>query len=286
VDAAYSESVMSGAAPLSATSALVLLWSGPESYSSREARRYLELLDLGAGIPLHERCSGIWPHYGEVIKNRKHCIMELMEQCAEADGDLRQVVVLGAGLAPLGVEWKARHPSAGVFDLDGANMELKRRLVSSLEENTLGGMNFIRVDLGAPGLVGERLVEHGWNRQEPTLLVLEGISYYLRPDVVRQLVLLFRHPERRTRAIVEYLKPVRAISAERRRIPGRVFGVICDTCGHFRITRFSGADIASWPAVELLTTRTMSDIERARTGGNEHFPSDESGWIELSMLAL
>ncbi len=277
---------MSGAAPLSATSALVLLWSGPESYRSRQARRYLELLDLSAGIPLHERCSGIWPHYGEVIKNRKHCIMELMEQCASADGALRQVVVLGAGLAPLGIEWKVRHPSAVVFDLDRTNMELKQRLVSSLGEESLGGMSFIRVDLGAPRLVEERLVEHGYNRQEPTLLVLEGISYYLQPDIVRQLVLLFRHPGRRTRAIVEYLKPEWVILAERREIPGRVFGVIRDTCGHPRITRFTTADIASWPGVELLATRTMSDMERVRTGRNEHFPSDESGWIELSLLAL
>jgi len=277
---------MSGAAPLSATSALVLLWSGPESYRSREARRYLDLLDLSAGLPLHERCSGIWPHYGEVIKNRKHCIIELMEECAAADGDLRQVVVLGAGLAPLGVEWKARHTSALVFDLDGTNMGLKQRLVSSLGEKTLGGISFMRVDLRSPRLVGERLVEHGWDRQDPTLLVLEGISYYLPHDVARQLVLLFRHPEHRTRAIVEYLKPEEAISTERRGIPGRVFGEICDTCGHHRITRFGSADLASWPGVELLATRTMSDIERGRTGRNEHFPSDESGWIELSMLAL
>jgi hypothetical protein len=278
--------MMAGPVPLSATSALVLLWSGPEPYTSREAGRYRDLLDLSAGVPLHELCTGIWRHYGEVIKNRKHCIMELMEQCAAADNGLCQVVVVGAGLAPLGVEWKARHPSSAVFELDGTNMGLKRRLVSSLGEESLEGMHFICVDLVDAGLVEERLAESGWSRGEPTLLIMEGITYYLPRDVVRRLVMLFRHAGRRSRAILEYLKPEGAISPDRRWIPAGIFGTIRDACGAPPIARFSRREIASWPGVGQLAVRSMSEIERGRTGRNEHFPTDESGWIELSMLAL
>ncbi|MCX6012141.1 MAG: hypothetical protein NTV30_01750 [Chloroflexi bacterium] len=35
------------------TSALVLLWAGEESFQTEEARRYLQLLDLSAGIALY-----------------------------------------------------------------------------------------------------------------------------------------------------------------------------------------------------------------------------------------
>lgn len=165
-------------------------------------------------------------------------------------------------------------------------MDLKGRLVSSLEEESLAGMNFIRADLADPRLVRAGLAEHGWDEGGPTLLVLEGVSCYLRPETVRQLVLLFRHPERRSRAVMEYLKPEGAISAGRRSIPERVFGAICDACGHARVTRFRLGVFASWRGVEPLETRTMSDIERERTGGNELFPASGSGWIELSLLAL
>ena len=59
---------------LSATSALVLLWTDKSLYSTKVVQSYLDMLDLSSGIDLFEKCNGIWPSYGSVINNRKWLI--------------------------------------------------------------------------------------------------------------------------------------------------------------------------------------------------------------------
>ncbi len=64
---------------LSATSALVMLWAGEGCCRSERGRCYLGGLDLSGGRELYRRCNEVWPHYAEVIRNRKFGVFRLLE---------------------------------------------------------------------------------------------------------------------------------------------------------------------------------------------------------------
>ncbi len=172
---------MQGRINLSPTSSLVLLWTDVDTYPSQASRTYLEQLDLQSGYALYAACRAIWPAYHEVIKNRKHCIWQLLTETVTHYGNAPQIVIAGAGLAPLSIECKMTWPQAPVFDIDRDNMALKQRLIAQLGVSSLEEIHCISADLQDVDRLRFCLRQQGWDPQRPTVLVLEGISYYTIP---------------------------------------------------------------------------------------------------------
>ncbi len=264
---------------LSSTSALVLLWAGREHLETARAREYLDGLDLGEGLALFRACNAICPYYAEVIRNRKHGVREFIEGCiAEAGASGTQVVIAGAGLDPLGIDLVETHPGVRVFELDRDNMERKAALHAAVG----GGSNpaFVTADLASAPGARDALRAAGWDPARPTVLVLEGISYYLEPAELRDLVAALSP----VRVVVEYLKPEGAIAADRARIPAEVFAAIAGECDLPAIRRHDSEGLARLLDMRVRERRGMTALERARTGESRHFPADESGWIEMCLL--
>ena len=93
---------------LSETSALVLLFLQDQVYHSNAVKEYLLHLDLSAGKELHDACNAIWPQYAEVIVNRKHNILQHINETLAKNPSL-QIISGAAGLDPLGLELTQRH---------------------------------------------------------------------------------------------------------------------------------------------------------------------------------
>lgn len=201
---------------LSSTSALVLLWARQECYRSARARDYLGQLNLDEGRDLYERCRDICPYYDEVIKNRKFGVAHLVRQCLADNTGNPQVVVAGAGFDALGIEVMELYPHVKVFELDRENMHAKSHLVTTSSRNaSQGDIAFIEVSLLDASAVQRSLSAHGWDPTKPTLLVLEGISYYLPTEAIQKLV----HVIDPDWTILEFLKHDENVAAERVHIP-------------------------------------------------------------------
>lgn len=263
---------------LSSTSALVLLWAGREHLRGASARAYLDRLDLEEGRALLAACDAACPYYAEVIRNRKHGVREFVKGCiAEAGVSATQVVIAGAGLDPLGIDLVETHPGLRVFEVDRENMSRKADAVSAT-----GGVPpvFVEADLGDVAAVSGSLRFAGWNPLQSTVLVLEGITYYLEPATLRALADALR-----PRAVVaEYLKPADRIDALRASIPDAVFGRIAGDCALPAIHRHDADGLAVLLGMRLRDRRGMMELERARTNANRWFPADASGWIEVALL--
>lgn len=264
---------------LSSTSALVLSWAGTDHLRGRAARAYLERLDLGEGRMLRDACDAVCPYYAEVIRNRKHGVLGLVGKALESSGSAPQVVIAGAGLDPLGVELAERYPGAAVFEIDRENMDLKRGLLDAAGEPA-ARVTLVTADVADAAGVRRDLIAAGWDLGRGTVLVMEGVSYYLAPEALRGFVGAVDPGY----LVAEYLKPAAAIAAARADIPERVFELIARACGLSAIHRHDEAGLQRLTGFVARERHGLDALERSRTGGNRFFPAEESGWIEVSLL--
>lgn len=266
---------------LSATSALVLLWAGREHLTGRRAAAYLDGLDLAEGRGLLASCDALCPYYAEVIRNRKRGVRDLVAKILD-EGAASQIVIAGAGLDPLGIDLAEAHPGIPVFEVDRDNMELKARIAGHAGASAGTGADpaFVAADLTDVAAVSRALRARGWKPNQSTLLVLEGISYYLDPAELRALAEALDPGK----IVVEYLKPEAAILPARAHVPAEVFGTIAGECGLRKVHRHDAEGMARLLGMSVRTRYGMKTLERLRTRGNRHFPEENSGWIEVALL--
>lgn len=263
-----------GAPPISDTSACVLLLEDGRVHSSPQSMQFRRMLDLSAGRRLADECASAWPHYGKVVAYRKWKVLELAREAARAGAG--QVAIFGAGLDALSVELASE--GARVFDVDVANMEEKAALLSRLD--LPGRVSCVTADMADAASVDSELARAGWDGSAPSLLVFEGISYYVEPDV------LWGTAERlckRGRVIVEYFLPQSEFDSQVAGIAAHPFNVISRDAG-LPIRRYSRADVRARAAAmggTVLCADGLHQIERARDPGGRVFPEPGSGWIEV-----
>lgn len=265
---------------LSSTSALVLIWAKDKCYQSQNAKDYLSLLDLSSGKKLYEECFKIWRFYDEVIINRKFGVLDLISRAIADDENISQIVIAGAGLDALGIEVISSYPHIKVFELDIENMETKSEYVSKVEGILQSQISFSNADLKNRFEVLDKLQASGWNSSKETLLIMEGISYYLTPKTIKELIEIIK-PKR---MVFEFLKQKENINSERAKIADRVFGLISHQCNCPDIVRYNYSKIKSSFNLSILRKKSMRQLEKERTGINNHFPTDELGWIDVCLL--
>lgn len=287
-----------------AGSEAVMIWSRGEAIESGDAELYMELLGArigGAGRRIAARCERVWPHYGEVVRNRKACIKGLAMRCLRG-GRTRQVVILGAGLDPLSVEIAALTGYSAVsYEIDATGARRKRRLMEEASAAAAGCVRHVTADLeeAGPGRITSALERRGWRADMPTLVVAEGVSYYLRKPTLRGLLAPFRaggDGAEPSRAILEYLRDAASIAPEGARIADAVFGIFAEGTGIGGLSRYTDAEaaalVAGLPARRPgageaarraggIATVGPAEMERARTRRNRLFPDDSAGWIAV-----
>lgn len=180
----------------------------------------------------------------------------------------------------MGVELASLFPQSSVFELDKFNMEAKSDLCSTIEN-----LHCITADVTDQAQCQSALIAHGWNPTKPTLVVCEGISYYITDSDSRNIWKLFALPE--SRCIFEYLVPQENIAENRRYIPDGVFNAIVAYCDVKNpITRWSKELLEKERGIKILKHNAMSDMELERTGRSDYFQKVDDGWIEIALLDI
>ena len=260
---------MSSSFKLSDSSALILRWIRNEFYETAAARDYLTQLDLSAGDELYKACQKIWPHYDEVIKNRKYGIRRL---CAEHIQP--QIILAGAGLDAMGLELATLHPQSRIYDLDHAHMPEKQRLVKC------DNLFCIQADLTNPEQTMTALTQTGWQANRLSLLVFEGISYYLTAEALAALTSAIAP----ACVIAEFLLPAAVMNKKAAAIADEVFGTVMDMCDIKTLTRYTADNLAALLDRRVIDVWQMARLEQERNGYQHYFISPDFRWIELAIL--
>jgi len=274
---------------ISGTSALVLLWGGKEAYKSKLAQKYLEQLDLSSGYELYNECSKIWEPYHAILRNRKFGVFNFVESILKDNFDA-QVVILAAGIAPLSLDIIERFPDAKIFDIDIENMPMKKKLFEKVSDGSFENkIEFIESDITNKDILTESLIQHGWDKNRNTIVIAEGISYYVTEDELWNAFSVFQTNDKSNFIILESRVPQEKVCVERRDIQERVWEYLTNALTLKFVTRYYDEKVKEYSEkinAEVIEKHTMKDIEMLRFGKNKIFTTDDSGWIEVRKLKI
>jgi len=254
-------------------------------YNEVPILRFVHQLDLSSGNTLYDKCHSVCNWYDEVILNRKSFIKHLIEQELCAAKQEYQLVFLAAGKSPLPIEILLTYSSKvyRVFEVDVSGMEEKKRLYLELFPEFLEKLKCIDADIASTDILGVLdSPDFGYRHDLPSIILMEGISYYLRKQELKNIIASFGW-EKESIFIIEYLVPYQCVGRARRSIPKEIFKIIQDDCGLDGITSYTKEELRSLfrqKGGDLITSYSMADMELARTGVNAYFKKPGDGWIE------
>ncbi|MDN7025766.1 hypothetical protein FGU65_12895 [Methanoculleus sp. FWC-SCC1] len=268
---------------LGPTAALVMQWALP-LYRHGITHRYADVLDLAAGRDLFTRCDAVCDWYGEVILNRKHCIRSLALRDVQALGEDACVIILAAGMSPLGLELVSSDdpcPSR-IIEVDIAGMGEKAALYRRIDPVRSRRIRCLNADITSEASL--RMLSRE-ARGCPAIVLLEGITYYLSGRELAGILGAFHSRDAGNRFVIEYLLPCDVVNPARRHIPREIFRIIQESAGLAATRCYTHESLGRLVAEcggAVEAHYNMTAMERCRTGRNHFFPHGEDGWIVCS----
>ncbi len=267
---------------ISDTSALVLNWTSKDVLHSKAAQNYFDSLDLSGADSLFKKFDKKENFLQtQLLTNRKFfvrkCTVQFLEKCKNENVS-GQVIILAAGIDPLSVEVASLYPHCIIFDVDKYVMSEKENYLN----NTCPNIQFIECDITNIELLREALAKKGWNTTLPSLLVMEGITYYLHENDLRNVLTFFAgavsgfvcdfglNPE-----FVNEQNRAHGIETRRKIIEsvGLEFMNCYDPDYYMNIVKQCG--------FKNLERVTMKHIQAERTGESTPFNCNEPAWVAL-----
>ena len=266
---------------ISSTSALVLNWSDPNLYPGEKVNQYIKQLDLSEGDALMKLLDEE-QHFmhTQAISARKYFMWtntcHFLENCRQQN-QTGQVIIMGAGISPLSAALAEQYPEAKIFDIDLYSMEEKAACLSA----TFPQISFIKADLKNIAEWSEALNKNNFNAQEPSIIIFEGIVYYLPAKLLEELFAWSFHHQ--STIIGDFVLPPASLHPAFQKFPDKVFEVI-RTLLSLPPTAFYSRkdfiDVLHKVGYQTIEINSLPQIHLNRTGHKAPFIEADAGWIE------
>lgn len=282
---------MAGSLELEPTAALVMEWA-KDLYRAGDAALFCSRLDLSAGHHIKLECDEVCPWYPEVMMNRKWFIRRLASDMVAAAGGPCQIILLAAGKSPLALELLEIHPRRieAVIETDIAGMPEKQAIYESVVPVAGRKIRCVCADIYDRAGTQQAVARTGiFDPGRPSIIVFEGISYYLPPAVSSGILSLFSSENRQNAVILDSLLPCRYVREERRYISRGIWKIIHRDCNVRETITYSPGEMEamlSSAGCGRIRHHAMHEMEWLRTGQNRFFPTGEHGWIRVSTARL
>ena len=271
---------------VSETSDLVLFAADLAIYKTDSARKFSEKLNLkDIRSTLEENLGAeLLDLLFEEINNRKVGVKRLCTEHLTATPH-SQVVFLGAGLDPKSLDVAESFPHATVFDVDMDHMVQKEKMTK--EVNGPKNIFFCLADVRDVKALRSSLEKAGWDGQKETLIVAEGICYYISKALFKEVLFGLRAPG--GGLIWEYAIPNDDIvPLDKQEKAKHIFNFLQDSLSWpTPLERFRESEARAW-ADELggtsFVTLDAIQLEKYRKGRNEHYSNSFRGILRVSYL--
>jgi len=264
------------------TSALVLNWTSKDTWKTDNARNYFDALDLSAAAVLYERFDKeMHLIQFQMLSNRKFFVrkaaVEFLEQC-NAERANGQVIILAAGIDPLSIELASLFSNSTIYDVDKYSLTEKEKYLNQACPN----IKFVQCDITNIELLAMALVEKGWNSQQPSILIMEGITYYLTENELRQVLAFFS--KHLSNLVCDFGLQPESVDPAKRLTGIEIVHKIkesvkldfmnCYEPGYF-------TDLVQQCGFEKPVRYSMAAIQAERTGEISPFEGEEPAWVSL-----
>jgi O-methyltransferase involved in polyketide biosynthesis len=278
---------MAGSLELEPTAALVMDWA-KDLYRTGAAADFVARLDLSAGQRMRRECDSVCPWYTEVMMNRKWFIRHIASAFVSGSDEPCQVLILASGKSPLALELLENNPEriVSVVETDLAGMNEKQQVYREIAPSLEKKIRCIHADLYDPDETRDAVLATGaFDPGCPTIIIFEGISYYLPPAVSSAALSQFASKSGQNTIIVDSLLPSSLVREDRRYITRGIWGIINRDCNFSNSVTYSPDEMEamlSSAGGDQVLHHAMDEMERLRTGKNRYFPTAAHGWIRIS----
>jgi O-methyltransferase involved in polyketide biosynthesis len=282
---------MTGSLELEPTAALVMDWA-KDLYTTGSAASFVSHLDLSAGDRMRQECDAVCPWYPEVMMNRKWFIRYLASESIAARDDSCQVLILASGKSPLALELLETCPEriTAIVETDITGMQEKQKMYRAVAPEVACKIFCVHADLYDSAGTSDAVFATGsFDPERRTVIVFEGISYYLPPAVSSRILSRFATEGRHSTVIIDSLLPCELVREDRRYISRGIWAIIHRDCNFRNTTTYSPEEMEVMlrsAGCDQVRHHAMAEMERRRTGKNRYFLSDSDGWIRISTARL
>lgn len=157
-------------------------------FIGKESLRYFELLSRNS-----ETAKSIMEHFERLypgVYNSSVAKVRYFDDFVRtsADKGLEQLVILGAGYDTRAYRIEKLKEKVKVYEVDhpdtqSVKMEKIKEIFGSLPDHVV----YVPVDLVTENL-DQRLMQHGYDRSQKTLFVMEGLTCYIPPKAVDEIL--------------------------------------------------------------------------------------------------
>ena len=267
---------------ISDTSALVLNWTSKDVWKSDNARKYFESLDLTSADSLYKRFDEqmnlIQTH---LLTNRKFfirkCVVDFLEQC-KTKNEPGQVIILAAGIDPLSVEIASLYPYSKVFDVDKYSMQEKEKHLNGISSN----IKFIECDITNTKLLKENLLQNGWDENQSSIVIIEGITYYLTEEELKKIFAFFA--QHVSNFACDFGINPECVIEKNRMIGVEIVSKVTQMVNIEFMNCYTPdcfLELIEQSGFENVQRFKMAEIQKERTGEITPFEEGESAWVTL-----
>lgn len=272
---------------VASTSALVLSVV-KELYTDSGSKQYLSHLDLSAVDKLAEELTSITPLFKQILTYRKRMVRYLVKQLVQQH-PRQQICILAAGLDPLGLQLAEQYPDqfTGIFEVDNAHMYEKHELYVSTGVYDKR-LHLLHGDIAHPHLLMQSLRDAGYDPQQPAIIILEGITYYISEEHFMSILRCFSSKLKNNAVIMDYGIPEEDMTPAFANRARAIADIIINKTGAnlHAYNQKKIRNLLSLLDAELLEIYDMQAMEYQLDGSNKMFKGRGESFMEMATFQV
>lgn len=212
-------------------------------YKSEEAKKYLANLhsQVQKELNLNQLFSECI-YCEDMIKARKFKIHETIFNYLK-NNQVNQVIILGSGFSPLSLEISSHFPQLRIFEIDCISFSLKKELYKFKNQPNIF---FIKENIANSQKILKALQKNSWFFNVQTLVVAEGLSYYIPKKMFWQTIELFKSQNKKNLFIFDYFISQNEIATASSMLVKANYEVIKKYLNLKHLTRYTRKDVFSF----------------------------------------
>jgi len=265
---------------------MVVAVGGERLALTEPGRALLAMVDTSSAHDLAHVLRTTHPHSLRHLVLRRWRAMRHLERIAsECPHAAQLIIVPGAGLSALSIDWCTMHPHARAIEIDYDHVDAKRAAIDAAAPHAASRIHLVNLDLRDTHALAHTLKPLGWSPATPCTWIVEGLSYYLAHHEFSALLACARgaHPD--TRIISEY-------GGSRGKLRPRARDAL--TAYHQMIARRIGmpdlhetdiASVARDAGLRIVIDECAADIESLIADGTRTFADALDSSMHMALLA-